>query len=224
MTGLYKKATLFFSFLALCLFSNVFAQGYEIEMKYADSNTPSMKANLVWNINPTNCKLQMNNQMEGRNVASVFHTDLTSNTLKMYEVNPENGKKIYYTVNVSSLKPDARFDYKRGKANITADTKTIAGINCKKIIFSTDKFVSEFWLAESLPDVKPWANFFQSYPELNAIAEAGLSGFPLSAIVKDLSGKVLVSFDAIRVNEKKFSATDFLVPAEYIDAASLQRK
>lgn len=224
MNVFFRKSLFFLTYFCFIAWRQVSAQGYEIEMNYSDNNTPAMKVNLVWNINPTKCKLQIKTKFEGKNVASFFYPDVANGLLKMYEANPENGKKIFYTVNVSSLQPDARFDYKRGKVNLTNDVQTIAGVSCKKVTFTTDKFVSEFWLAESLPDVKPWASFFQSYPELNAIAEAGLSGFPLSSTIKDLSGKVLVSYQVTSVNARNFSDAEFLVPADYIDAASLQRK
>lgn len=205
-------------------FSTTNAQGFVIGMKYNNVAVPNMNTELVWNIDKGNCKLQMKTQYEGRNVSSFFYTDAAGSSIKMLEENPANQKKIFYTININSLKPDARFDYKRGRANVLNETKTIAGISCKKVEYTTDKFTCEFWLAESLPDVKSWSRFFQSYPELNAIAEAGLSGFPLASTVKDLSGNLLVSFDATEVKPTQFSASDFTVPSDYIDASKLERK
>ncbi len=212
------------SFLLAALLLNSAAQGYSIQMKYTDNAIQNMQMELVWQIDKNNCKLQLKNRFEGKNVSSLFFTDRANNTIKMMDENPENGKKIFYTISTTSLKPDARFDYKRGKAVLTSEGKTIAGIPCKKVIFNTEKFNCEFWLAESLPDVKPWASFFQSYPELNGIAESELSGFPLASTIKDAAGNVIVTLEATNVQKTPLTEADFKVPSTYIDASTLQRK
>jgi hypothetical protein len=212
---------LFFSFF---LSYHAHAQGYAIEMKYFDAAATDVKMNLTWSITPRECKLQTRSQLQGKSVTSSFYIDTEKNTIKMMDENPENGKKIFYTAPVSGIKPDPRFDYKRGKAMVVNETRKIAGFLCKKIVFTTEKFSAELWVAENLPDVKPWARFFQSYPELHALSEAGVSGFPLASELKDLSGKTMVSYEATSVVEKQFRPADFLVPDDYIDAALLQRK
>lgn len=219
-----KSIALYLSVIAIFSYLNMNAQGYVISIKYNNTATPNLNTQLVWNIDKGNCKLQMKTQYEGRNVSSLFYTDIAGENIKMLEENPANQKKIFYTLNINSIKPDAKFDYKRGRATVLNETKNIAGINCKRVEFKTDKFTCEFWIAESLPDVKSWARFFQSYPELNAIAEAGISGFPLASTVKDLSGNTLVSFEATEVKPTHFNASDFTVPADYIDASKLEKK
>lgn len=219
-----KKTTLALLLLLSIGIVQVFSQTYVIEMKYADDALQNMQMSLVWHVAPNDCKLQVKNSYEGRNVTSSFYVDKVNSSIKLLEENPTNGKKLFYTVSTSSIQPNVRFNFKGGKAEQTEEVKNIAGVSCKKAIFTTDKFVCEFWLASTLPDIKRWTNFFQSYPELQGMTVANLSGFPLAAEIKDLSGKTLVKSEAVAVTKKEFDEGDFKVPSEYIDASKLERK
>ncbi|MDW8274285.1 MAG: DUF4412 domain-containing protein [Chitinophagales bacterium] len=208
----------------MALLNNFFvcAQEYVIDMQYKDASQKN-PMQMVWHIGKK-IKIRVLNEYDGKKVWSSLIADPATSTIRMYDENPENGKKIFYTISSANIQPDARFDYKRGKATVTNETKNIAGYECRKVVFNTDKFTAEFWVTSTLPDIKPWAGYFRSFPELQGMEEAGLSGFPLSSVIKDPSGSLIASFEVKQVKSGSFEPSFFDVPADYIDARMLQRK
>jgi len=195
-----------------------------MKMKYVDANIKNAAVELIWYVNATNCKMEMKYDFDGKSTSSVFIPDVPSNNVLMYDVKADGKNKILFTLPVATLKGDTRFLYNKGKTKVTKEEKSIAGIPCQKVIFTTERYVCEFWVATSLPDVSRWANFFQSYPELVAIADAELKGFPLASTIKDLSGNLIASFETTSVDQSVISKEVFEVPKGYTKAEDLRRK
>lgn len=217
-----KNILLAFFILFFSLFAN--AGDAVVKMKYIDANIKNASVELTWHVNATNCKMEMKYDFDGKSTSSVFIPDVPSNNIFMYDVKADVKNKILFTLPVATLKGDTRFLYNKGKTKVTKEEKSIAGVSCQKVIFTTERFVCEFWVATSLPDVSRWANFFQSYPELAAITDAELKGFPLASTIKDLSGKLIASFEATSVDQSAISKEAFEVPQGYTKAEDLRRK
>jgi hypothetical protein len=217
-------SVLLFSCFILLFSSQAHAGDAVVKMKYVDANIKNAAVELTWHVNATNCKMEMKYDFDGKSTSSVFIPDLPSNNIFMYDVKADGKNKILFTLPVATLKGDTRFLYNKGKAKVTKEEKIIAGIPCQKVIFTTERFVCEFWVATSLPDVSRWANFFQSYPELAAITDAELKGFPLASTIKDLSGKLIASFEATSVSQAAISKEEFQVPQGYTKAEDIGRK
>ncbi len=195
-----------------------------VKMKYIDANIKNAAVELTWFVNDVSCKMEMKYDFDGKSTSTVFIPDVPANNILMYDIKADGKNKILFTLPVSTLKGDTRFLFHKSKTEVTKEEKNIAGIPCQKVIFTTERFVCEFWVATSLPDVSRWANFFQSYPELAAIADAELKGFPLASVIKDLSGKLIASFETISVNQSAISKEEFEVPQGYTKAEDIGRK
>ncbi len=186
-----------------------------ISMKYTDAKIPAAKVELKWFLTDELCKMQMMYAYENQNTTTVFLPNTEKNSLLMYDVKADEKSKYLFTLPLETLKGDTRFAFNRSKVKEGKEEKTIAGVSCKKVTLTTDRFVAEFWLAKSLPDGGKWMNFFRSYPELAAIADAELQGFPLASVIKDLSGNVIASFETTSVQQSPISKNEFTVPAGY---------
>jgi len=195
-----------------------------VKMKYIDANIKSANVELTWYVNATNCKMEMKYDFDGRSTSTVFIPDVPSNNILMYDIKADGKNKILFTLPVATLKGDTRFLFNKSKTKVTKEEKTIVGVPCQKVIFTTERYVCEFWVATSLPDVSLWANFFQSYPELAAINDAELKGFPLASTIKDLSGKMIASFETTSVDQSVISKEAFEVPQGYTKAEEIGRK
>ena len=184
-----------------------------VKMKYANETFKGAEVELTWFLSSSNCKMELHFTNKDATTVSAFIPD--NNNLLMYDVKADGKNKLIYTLPLESLKSDPRLTFKRSKAVVKEETRRIAGVECKKVVFTTDKFVSEFWVAASLPDATKWQQYFLSYPELAAVAEAELSGFPLASVIKDLSGNIVSSFEATSVSFDALAKDVFLPPSGY---------
>jgi hypothetical protein len=213
-------------FTIFILFISYFAMAGDaiVKMKYIDAKIKNAAVELTWYATEANCKMEMKYDFDGKSTTSVFIPNVRSNSILMYDVKADGRNKILFTLPVATLKGDTRFLYNKAKTKVSKEEKTISGISCKKIIFTTERYVCEFWVATSLPDVSRWASFFQSYPELAAIADAELKGFPLASTIKDLSGNLIASFETTSIDQSTLSKETFEVPQGYTKAEDLKRK
>ena len=215
-----KKILLF-----ILAFANVLicsAGDATIKMKYSNETFKGSGVELTWFLSATNCKMELSFTNKDMTTVSAFIPD--NNSLLMYDTKAEGKNRHIYTLPLETIKSDPKLLFKRSKVVVKDEVKKIAGIDCKKVVFSTDKFISEFWVATSLPDGAKWQSYFLSYPELAAIADAELAGFPLASVIKDLSGNTISSFEATSVSFSPLTKDIFFPPAGYTKIESTVTK
>jgi hypothetical protein len=137
---------------------------------------------------------------------------------------PAGAQKAYYSIPTQNIKADKQIDISRVKVERTGEMKTIMGVPCEKIIGRTNKTITEMWVTTVFKtDYYLFYPFFQNSFELLVLNEEKIQGFPLSSVTKDLTGKLIISTEVVSASITNLSASDFMVPAEYINSEDLSK-
>ena len=210
------------AFVLICSFSYA-AKGLIVTQKFTDANVKA-DMTVTWYVTASNCKMKMTFKDEVVNTTNWFFPDVNNSLLLTYGEGavPAGVQKAYYAIPVKNIKADESMNAARLTLTKTGETKSLSGFNCEKIVFKTNRNITEMWVTKDFkPDYYKFFPFFQNSAELMGLSEEKIQGFPLSSVTKDLSGKVISSSELISAETAELSESDFKVPSDYVNSATI---
>lgn len=213
-------ATIIFIGVAVSAFA---AKGLVVTQKYTDANVKA-DMTVTWYVSQSSCKMKMTFNDAKVNTVNWFFPDVVNSQLLTYGEGPVPAgvQKAYYAIPVKNIQADKSIEVSRIKVERTAETKTMAGMNCEKILVKTNRTITEMWVTKDFKaDYYKFYAFFQNSTELMGLSEEQIQGFPLASVTKDLSGKLISSAELISATPTEFTDADFKVPSDYVNAADV---
>lgn len=204
----------FFLFLAASSFA---AKGYAITQKFKSAS--NAEVTVTWYVTDDKCKMKMVFGVEGKQSTAWFIPDLTTGELLTYnEANVAPGKeKMYTAIPLSSITGSV--------ANVsvhkTDETKDFGGLACEEFVMQSGTSETEVWVSKKFsPAFYKYYAFFKDHIAVTGLNQQRAKGFPMQAVTKDASGKVVNGYYFVSAQEVELSDADFKVPAEYKPAAT----
>jgi hypothetical protein len=200
---------LFIIVISLLSFSSQAFEGTFVA-KYKQFNESGDKFDFHWTFKGNKCALKMEYTSKDIKSSTVFIPEVANKRFLTYM--PSSADKLYYEIPLSSVIGDTpKFQMQE-----TNETKKISGIECKKFVFTLEGQNCEVWIALSVDiDWNPFAAFFKTAVDIQAMAANGIKGLPMEMILKDERGIITQSYTVTSFNPQKVSDEMLAVPSGY---------
>lgn len=212
---------LMFSFFLIASI-HCFAWQGTFKQKYTSTTNQGSSVTVTWYVTDTDCKMQMD--FDGQDIKSTtfFLPDLKGNQLLTYTLGGITNQKSadttkkYFAIPLNIIQQNANTGVSRVSVVKTGETKVIQGMNCEKVLVKTNLNETEMWVSKDFqPQFYKFYSCFRSSFEIMGLYEEKMNGFPVSSVTRDLSGKVVSSYEILSVQAQELTSKDFTVPAGY---------
>jgi hypothetical protein len=193
----------------LCLIV-INAFGFEGSVKQVIKNYNGTGATITmnWSIGQHSCRIDMAATGKDVNSNTVLILDPASHTLKTYETGGNSAQKLCFQVDPSNISGNMTIM----SVNPTQEVKQINGYKCEKWVVISSTGASNVWISRDIDvDWSVYKDFFKTSPEIQALINQGVKGFPM--LTESTNGSNNVSVES--VSAQSIPASSFIVPAEY---------
>lgn len=202
------------SFVLLCQLSLYGQTSFEgvIELKTFNKEVKE-NANIKWYVKEGDHKLEVSGSSEGYTYDYSILLKKNDPNLKM--ISKQNGQVLVYDVPPSSKETQTLNSPELVREN---ESKTIAGYKCNKIKIVTPESTSTCWVTNELNlPVRKFPEWLKSNPVYQVLVQNQVSGFPMQIETISSGGELLYSVKVEKVVPSKLNASEFELPANYID-------
>jgi len=195
--------------LPLCLIVlNAFGFEGTVKQTVKNYNGTGTDVSMTWYIGSHSCRLDMTaTGKDTKSSNTVLLMDPATKTLSTYDAGA-TGQKVYFQLPASAISGTAS-DVNVSK---TTDTKQIQGYKCEKWTVTTGGSTYDVWITRDIDfDAAAYRDFFKSGPEIQALAQQGVKGFPL--LTESATGANASSVEKVTV--QAIPASAFSIPSDY---------
>lgn len=130
---------------------------------------------------------------EGNEYQTRFVPKADQGSIKIVSNNPSGQSEHIY--NLSEINVDEAFNMNGLMARKTEETKTIAGISCKKVLAQTKNGnQAEIWVYENGFPIQKYQDIYKSDMAVQALSFLQIKGIPLEVHVSNAEGFTIFNF------------------------------
>lgn len=217
-----KRSLLIFC-AAIISLGNLFAFEGVVTVNYVSEETGNLPMEMKWYMDGEKLLVEILTEVEGEQETLFILPNLGSGMLYMYNENPaENGKNFYTEVPVSGIEGGADIAFNAQK---TGRTNEVAGMNCQHITANGEGLDVNMWYAPEIDfPLFKYADFFKTNYELPVLKALNINVFPMEARTEDAYGDPVSAFKVIAVEEGEVEDSLFSLPAGYVESSKVFEK